>query len=132
MFTRLLVLKVFLTLIICNSLNSQSKDRWVYFESDDDGKFYVDKETLDHNVSFDYYAVWIKYIRTIPKYNEYNKKYTAYELYTWVVYCKSRKISEKEYYIYYEDGTFFNSAINESYTIPPESIGETLYNILCK
>lgn len=127
------VLSLLIILFIsCECLRAQSNERWLYLDADDEGKYYVDKETLDYNSTFGSYTLWVKYIYKIPKYNNHNSKYTDYELYTWVVYCKTRKIYEKEYYIYYEDGTYYNSTINETYSIPPESIGETLYNVLCK
>ena len=111
---------------------SQQDDRWYYFAQGDDNKFYVDKETIDYDNYFNKYTVWVKIVFDIPVYDSYNDRYRVYELRKWVLNCKARTNSETEVYIYYDDNDNYHMSKSNSYTIPPESIAETLYNILCK
>ena len=67
-----LILTLVLTsfLGISNLLNAQT-DRWIYFDSTKNGKYYYDNETLVHNG--DTAIVWIKHIYKTEKISIYDK-----------------------------------------------------------
>jgi hypothetical protein len=122
----------FLSLLFIYSQVQAQDKRWVFFETDNEGTYYYDIESMRYDISFNMYTIWVKYIYSPKKYNTSKNKYIEYELLKWKLFCNSRQLKEEDLYQYYDDESYDIQTINELYSIPPESIGESLYNKICK
>lgn len=112
-----------------------SQDRWTYvcgIDSDNKGSVYYDTETLVK--SNNYVIAWVKYQYLTPTYDEDSHKYIQMALQKYQFDCNRVTMQMLSWIDYYPDGSSNSKSIPNSKVIDiyPESIGERLFNALCK
>lgn len=127
------LLLVLLLLVISVNLTAQG-ERWVHYGTNGDGdEYFYDKETLEYNTSTK--NDWIKIIFKNHLFNNYLNKYEKYNLLHIEFYCSDRTYRNKEFIIYYDDGTnsyYDQSDKTEFKTVIPDTINESLFYIICQ
>jgi tetratricopeptide (TPR) repeat protein len=97
-------------------------DRWRVISKTPDTEYYIDAQTL--NVSPDNFSVWVKVL---------NIKSQNYSRQNYQIDCSGRKIKSVSATNYDSHGNLtYRSAAQDWQSVVPETIGEVLYNGMCR
>lgn len=129
----------FLLITLTTKLSySQNEEGWCFYELTVDNKiicsYYYDTTTIEYEDNNNKITVWgkVNYVPVI--YSKFYDKYIDIEISKTIFYCKTRKYSRIESIYYFADKSIetVKRSESDSVSIIPDSMGESLFNILCK
>jgi hypothetical protein len=129
----------FLLIILITKLTySQDAYHWIYYGTTVDNKiictYYYDTTFIIYGNNNNKIKVWSKVTYDPWLYSDYYGRNIYYEKYYTVIYCNTRKYSiiERNYYFKDNSREFKSYSDTNFVSIVSDSMGETLFDILCK
>lgn len=118
------LLCVFYFLLQFNNLSYSQDDRWVYISSSDQEIVYIDKTTI-RCMEKDF-LVWVKFVCT----SDCSYNYEIQKIRFSVDWVRSYTLSRT---LYLDNGNYKTLKVSDEWDdIIPDSMGETIFDYLCK